>query len=781
MKALNAGWPVKSMTLTAFVLIFMLMSVKAAAIFSLSAVSPSTTNIISGQSLNLDFTYSSDIAGRQIGYFVAFSAQCSLTAASAGQDIIVGDAGINILSPGGQANGGRQRVCGTQCAAATSYQISVNEGSQLTLTVPAGYATGTYYIIVAVKDWNIYLNPGVSVDAQKCVSINVTAPTPTVTRTLTPTPTGVQNVGRSPFGLTNYVAYIMGNVTATYTLTATPSRTQTMTFTNTTTPSFTLTDTPTATSTPTRTPTPTFTNTNSPTFTATYTQTYTKTYTLTATQSYTMTSTETVSSNTPTDTPTFTRTPTATPTSTDTPTFTKTATDTYTPTATPTYTYTQTRSFTPTCTGTYTVTFTFTDTPTQTPTYTDTPVFTRTVTPTPTNSFTCTPTFTATCTYTDTSTPSNTPTMTPTFTLTHTFTETLTYTGTPTHTPTLTPTPSFTDTPTATKTPTITPTQPPYPYTLLVEAYNSAGEKVKVIAASLTSKEITSVLALAGGADGGTFNPAAGPLVIRIPGVNSPGQPTGDYSDFNWDGTTDAGQAVSPGIYYIKLTTVDTYGHAETIIKEVSLYRRDYMVKLSIYNSAGELVSVMESANLPLGNAILEADDVSTIGKPGENVAVSYGGIMPMVWDGKNCDGLTVASGVYELGIEVTNGSGIKTTLSKSITILSQKNTGVFAGEKIYPNPCVTGDGNPLSARLAWITSSNGVMEIKIYNVYGELIKNMDAQLLTGYVDWDLKTNTGAPASSGMYVFVMTAKTVSGRVIVKTLKFALLKKFDSGN
>lgn len=753
-----------------FILLFANLSYAA---FTVSAISASSINLISGQSLNLDFTYNSDQANRQIGYFVAFSTQCALKPAGAGQDIIVGDAGINVLSAGGQVSGGRQRGCATQCAVATNYQISGIEGGQLAITIPLNYPTGTYYIIVGVQDWNVYMNPSIQVDSQTCLMINVTAPTPTVTRTLTPTPTGVQNVGRSPFGMTNYVAYILGVSTPSNTPTLTPTPTFTNTSTKTFTPTVTVTFTPTSS------------NTATPTYTNTMTTTYTATSTRTVTPTQTPSVTDTISSNTPTSTRTFTPTPTVTPTWSDTVTPTDTGTNTYTYTATSTATATPTQSYTGTFTPTFTVTPTGTPTYTQTYTYTNSPVFTATITRTATDTYTATPTYTSTPTetqsntYTQTRTPSSTPTITNTYTQTYTVTVTLTVTFTDTYTPTRTATSSFTDTPTATLSPTITATLPPYPYVFEIAAYNSAGEKVKLIANSLINRNLTGVSALANGADGGVFNPKKGPLTIRISGVNTPEQSGNSYSDFNWDGTSDNGQDIAPGIYYIKLTTQDTYGHTDTMIKEVSLFRSRETVKLSIYNSAGEIVRVLQSADLPLDKISLQVEDVLKVGDPGDNMTVTYGGLLPFVWDGKNSSGLAVGSGVYELVLEVVNEAGIKTTMTRPVNILSRRNKSAFTGEKVYPNPCYIGENTFQSARALWTALATGKMEIAIYNIQGELIKNLSAALSDGHADWDIKTNSGVPVSSGLYVFVMKARTDAGEVVVKTVKLAVVNRFNS--
>ena len=208
-----------------------------------------------------------------------------------------------------------------------------------------------------------------------------------------------------------------------------------------------------ATNTPTVTPTTTRTNTqtNTPTVTPTTTRTTTPTNTTTVTPTTTRTSTPTVTltatlgntnTATPTSTPTRTSTNTSTVTGTSTPTQTLTVTSTQTSTATRTNTMVNSSTFTPTVTLTNTSTVTRTNTPTAT----------LTVTSTVTSTQTSTLTGTATLQFSATNTLSPTTTATPTSTATSTLTRTATSTNTSTYTPTITttPTPTLTGTATAT-------------------------------------------------------------------------------------------------------------------------------------------------------------------------------------------------------------------------------------------------------------------------------------------------------------------------------------------
>ncbi|MGD0565994.1 MAG: FlgD immunoglobulin-like domain containing protein, partial [Candidatus Goldiibacteriota bacterium] len=540
------------------------------------------------------------------------------------------------------------------------------------------------------------------------------------------------------------------------------------------------------------TPTFTYTATDTPTFTSTDTSTFTPTYTATDTP------TNTVSSNTPTDTPTFTQTFTATPTYTATQTYTSTYTNTYTATATPTYTST------PTFTPTYTVTFTFTDTPvdsptdtpTATPTFTASPTFTATATDTPTytqsNTPTATPTFTAsptqsatrtnTPTYTQSNTETSTPTYTATTTATYTFTATPTYTpsftatDTQTFTSTFTATPTFTQTFTYTMTPTITPTPAPYPYLLEIDAYNEAGEKVRTIGTSSVSGLLTSVTTIINGASSSIFVPGPGSSVqFDFVNMTSPSQPAAGQVIFSWDGESDSGQVLPPGIYYIKITDIDTYGHVNTKVLEVQIMTPQQDTMISIYNSAGELVQMIQQPPLLSGALKLTMADVFSIGARGNVIPINYGPGIIYNWDGKNPQGELVGSGVYEVQIQAFYLNSTSVSVSKSINILNGEDNNMVSGQKAYPNPYVLSSGTA-NATIAWQSGAAGRMDIKIYNTAGELVKAMSAALESGQAQWNLTASQGGPVPSGLYIILLEARSNSGIIQVKKVKLAVIKQ-----
>ena len=602
-----------------------------------------------------------------------------------------------------------------------------------------------------------------SVGANDCEFVRIIDTTPTPTPTRTPTPT-----------------YTRTN-TSTPTFTNTSTRTNTPTFTNTAspTPTYTNTNTRTPTPTPTSTPTATDTYTNTNTRTPTPTPTNTPTQTFTFTHTSTRTFTITVSSDTPTNTPTYTNTWTATPTYTNTSTATSTSTATPTRTPTPTNTDTTSPTFTPTATPTRTETPTFTDTtsPTSTPTNTSTRTVTSTRTATPTITDTLEFTLTVTRTHTPTWTVTNTYTETYTFTLTRTYTSTRTLTFTPTVTLT------YTNTFTVTDTPTITPTTIDFPYLLIIEAYNEAGEKVKLITEVRINKNITNIETLFNGKISNMFNPDESPIVISIPGIWTPEQmgPGIERINFAWDGLNQNGQNIDNGVYYIKVSVQDTYGHIQTTIVDVQLLRTEEYIKVNIFNAAGELVTWLDSKNI-LGKEIKPSiPDVIYIDK-GKKIDIDCGNGNVIQWDGKNSNGYLVTNGSYEIQVQIKTKDGYSTVFSKKVTVFIEQDTDTVLYDpqnpdlypKIYPNPKIA-DWDQGEITIEWFKSAQGQIKIKIYNVAGELIKQIRDDLSLKSVKWDLKTDSGKSVSSGAYIIVLEAKKSTGEKEVKIGKFSIIK------
>ena len=260
--------------------------------------------------------------------------------------------------------------------------------------------------------------------------------------------------------------------------------------------------------------------------------------------------------------------------------------------------------------------------------------------------------------------------------------------------------------------------------------------------------------------------------VLTIDQIN-----TDFITNLYWDGTNDGGQAISQGLYFLKFTVANEYGQVETTVREVNILTSQEYVRLKIYNSAGEVVRVIESPNTPGSIVGLGVSDVVLVGKGNSDVVVEYAPGQIIKWDGNNSAGRTVDSGVYEMKVEISTAGGIKVVATKSVTVLNAGKAGVISGEKIYPNPVVLDNGNTGKVAIQWIPSGTGRITVSIYNSAGELVKKTKTGLLPSSLDWDLTSANGEHVTSGVYLVVLQAQKDTGELETKVMKMAVIKKF----
>jgi len=343
-------------------------------------------------------------------------------------------------------------------------------------------------------------------------------------------------------------------------------------------------------------------------------------------------------------------------------------------------------------------------------------------------------------------------------------------------------------------TPTATWTPVPYPFVLTIEAFNEAGETVKIIADSAVSQDIDDFMMSVNGEEfdplTGIYNPNEGPIMIEFPGVKLPGQITGNAA-FTWDGLNDNGQDINMGVYYIKVSLRDLYGHVETRTNPIQVLRSDEYVRMNVFNAGGELIRSMEVPRPPQSIVdIGQVDPVLHIRNDGAPiVSINYGGMSPLTWDGTNSQGRLVTNGVYEIQLQSKTANGLEDISSKQVIILREQGSTVItdpsdpeAWPKIIPNPkIITGDGQDTITFQWFITGAEGKVLIRIYNMAGELVDRIEAPLLPNQCDWDLRTSGNHPVASGMFIVIMEGISDIGITEFVTRKFVIIKQYDVYN
>jgi hypothetical protein len=632
---------------------------------------------------------------------------------------------------------------GADWAYSTTYDNEISITIELTCTKKAIYNEGTL--------WEQ------SSRARLVIQNSCGTPSFTPTRTQTPTSTATLSNTPSPTHTPSRTNTVNPSPTYTATATVTPSATRTITQTSTSTISFT----PTRTATESRTATPSITDTNTPGPTATYTVTRSNTATNTATFT---------PSATPSGTPSRTATPSVTDTNTPgpTPTYTVTPSSTATRTSTPTHTLTSSHTSTRTATGTVTETMAFspTNTATITATRTATPTYTSTASQTGTPTETASRT--ATATYTPTVSSSATPTETPSRTATPTYTQTATLSATPTITFT------FTDSPTFTESPTLRPTLPPVPYQLQVMLYNSAGERVKLLyegAAQTLPLDINlsaQLLQTGGGAS------------VEL---DMGGRLAGGQTLLSWFGDNDNGQGVRGGVYYFKLEYLDTFGSKTSYVKSVQVIEGQGANFMAVYNSAGEEVyrrsvgspgttysSFSLDAN-PDGGVALSYDSAGASLNPLTGTLVDgQGNQVPFSWDGRNSQGLPLASGVYSVRL-VNESQGGTQVVARQVTLIKDVDAGLPFDPFIAPNPIIPGNfGVPTRLCVTYPAGALLSARANFYNQAGERVAQGDDVAAGGklWIDY-------GQLASGVYLVEVEGRYNSGALYRKVLKLAIVR------
>jgi hypothetical protein len=168
--------------------------------------------------------------------------------------------------------------------------------------------------------------------------------------------------------------------------------------------------------------------------------------------------------------------------------------------------------------------------------------------------------------------------------------------------------------------------------------------------------------------------------------------------------------------------------------------------------------------------------DTIIIENNGAPVKIPYGTTDFLQWDGKNEEGKIVSSGNYELQLSVKTAQGNITHASKTIVVLREDKTYLAALEA-WPNPFTKDSGvDFITFRWACVTAGEtGDAYIRVYNVAGELVKQIRTTLEAGSAFWNLRAEaTLEHMSRGIYVVVINTKNEQGYTDMKMQKLVIV-------
>ncbi len=139
----------------------------AANITSVTGVTLNPPNPSPGQTVTVTWTYNIDAPYNNPAMLMVVSDQCALRSATPNQIVLIGN---SCVAGGTQVSGG--------CSLGANKPAGANTESRV-VTIPSNLIPGyTYYIAVGMKDYNVYINPSLDVQAQNCASFTIPLPPP---------------------------------------------------------------------------------------------------------------------------------------------------------------------------------------------------------------------------------------------------------------------------------------------------------------------------------------------------------------------------------------------------------------------------------------------------------------------------------------------------------------------------------------------------------------------------------------------------------------------------
>jgi flagellar hook assembly protein FlgD len=321
---------------------------------------------------------------------------------------------------------------------------------------------------------------------------------------------------------------------------------------------------------------------------------------------------------------------------------------------------------------------------------------------------------------------------------------------------------------TSTQTYTSTATPVPEPYSVTVNIYNSAGELVRSLynGDSANPANQAQILETATTNDG---------LQVDIAGLD------GDAgANLIWNGTNNNGQAVASGVYTVQISSVNTFGQVQTQTKAVSIVATGGPVTLSVYNSAGELVtnlsvelSAADGGSQPIGislpsgqNGVVPSTNTSGPGELKINVTLADGNTVPVYWNGLNTQGQPLQSGNYLLTLTQTEAGSSEILKTLPVVVVDTPDLSAQAMVQtalVVPNP-VAGSWFDVQYQTGGPYTAAGML----YDLAGQRVAEATDQgggILRFSGDW----------SSGVYLLDFEARNGDGVLARKVLKVAIVR------
>jgi len=190
-------------------------------------------------------------------------------------------------------------------------------------------------------------------------------------------------------------------------------------------------------------------------------------------------------------------------------------------------------------------------------------------------------------------------------------------------------------------------------------------------------------------------------------------------------------------------------------------------VVVSIFDSSGRLVRALTAV------ATAEPVTLGSVGDGAGRASLANGAAVVIVlsdgtriaWDGRDARGSPVPTGIYTVRLSDSMPDG-REEISTATIAVTRPFERVIEAATMVPNPA--DEAAWLSFRLA---DTSGTVDVRIYNVAGELVFKAALPGIARSYRWDLRNRSGTRVAAGLYVVVVEAadstRTRKDRAILK--------------
>lgn len=313
----------------------------------------------------------------------------------------------------------------------------------------------------------------------------------------------------------------------------------------------------------------------------------------------------------------------------------------------------------------------------------------------------------------------------------------------------------------------------PEPFNVSLSLYNSAGELVRTLYSGFAANPVSMVQVAVNGPQAG-----GAPVQVVVTGLG------GDAgAEVVWNGMNNNGQSVQNGMYYLKLSSTNSFGQTSTLTKQVPVVGAGATATLAVYNSAGEVVTDFSLAGLPaaaVGASIAPLKGGAAVVAPAGSTSTASGGLdiqlalangatETVYWNGRNSQGQPLQPGSYTVQFTaVQPGSG---PLTKSMPVIllagpDPSPQAMAASALIAPNPVLASTG---AFTVQYTGDGLDSAWAQVYSLDGELLGSCGAGPGGGPLNFRGKW------SGGVYLVDFEVRDGQAVLARKVLKLAVVR------